>query len=99
MSAADKLDKVKSDSNTTNSKPMVVIDCLSSPYQVIEPSPNEIINIYSDEDDAIVGGLINQQLESSKQTPSKKLKKQKQQASSQQQNMNQASTGSAAVRV
>lgn len=67
------------DANATK-KPMVVIDCLASPYQVIEPSPKEIIDIYSDEDDA--GGVfMTQGLDPSKQTPSKKQKKQKTQKS------------------
>jgi len=71
----EKSGKDNCDLNATN-KPMVVIDCLASPYQVIEPSPKEVIDIYSDEDD--VGGVsMPQGLDASKQTPSKKQKKQK----------------------
>merc|ERR1719510_681633 len=76
---------------------MVVIDCLASPYQVIEPSPKEVIDIYSDEDD-ILGGSSGLVLDANKQTPGKKLKKQKPQKSIQQSN-NNSSGGPAAVRV
>ena len=71
--------KDQSASNSANNKPMVVIDCLSSPYQVIEPSPSEVIDIYSEEDDIITGESSAQVLDPNKQTPSKKAKKQKQQ--------------------
>ena len=76
--AGEKVGKENYDSNATNKKPMVVIDCLASPYQVIEPSPGEIIDIYSDEDEFITGGLSSQTLDVNKQTPNKKQKKQKQ---------------------
>ena len=80
------LEKDINDSNATaaNTKPMVVIDCLSSPYQIIEPSPNEIIDIYSDEEDANMGGSTSQPLDTNKQASNKKQKKQKQQKASQQ---------------
>lgn len=58
---------------------MVVIDCLASPYQIIEPSPKEVIDIYSDEDDTKNGAASQQNTENTKQTPNKKQKKLKQQ--------------------
>ena len=44
----EKTSKIAGEANSGN-KPMVVIDCLASPYEVIEPSPKEIIDVYSDE--------------------------------------------------
>ena len=67
----DKPPKVGGEAKSEN-KPTVVIDCLASPYEVIEPSPKEIIDIYSDEDEFSNQGL------DSKQSINKK-KKQKQQ--------------------
>ena len=87
LGIASTLEKDKNDLNAAvaNSKPMVVIDCLTSPYQIIEPSPNEIIDLYSDEEGAFAGGSTSQSLETNKQASSnKKQKKQKQQKSLQQ---------------
>ena len=67
----DKPPKVGGEAKSEN-KPTVVIDCLASPYEVIEPSPKEIIDIYTDEDEFSNQGL------DSKQSINKK-KKQKQQ--------------------
>ena len=82
LGIASTLEKDKNDLNAAgaNSKPMVVIDCLTSPYQIIEPSPNEIIDLYSDEEGAIVGGSTSHSVETNKQASgNKKQKKQKQQ--------------------
>ena len=72
--SGDKSSKAVSEANPEN-KPMVVIDCLASPYQVIEPSPKEIIDIYSDEEECPIGGL-NQGLEAKLNMNKKKKQKQ-----------------------
>ena len=82
-SSSENIGKEKKDLNASNSKPMVVIDCLASPYQIIEPSPKEVIDIYSDEDDTKNGAASQQNTENTKQTPNKKQKKLKQQKISQ----------------
>ena len=37
----------------SSKKPSVVIDVMSSPYQVIEPSPKEVIDVFSDGEEAV----------------------------------------------
>jgi len=81
----EKTSKIIGEANSGN-KPMVVIDCLASPYEVIEPSPKEIIDVYSDEGS-------NHALDSKLNINKKKKQKQQKQSS------NNLSGGSAAVRV